>query len=58
MKKPLILLGNARILYVWKVKNVVKAKLKKEKWTLSFDRNLKEEVIEEAKTGCLPGASA
>ena len=26
-----------------------KAKLKKEKWTLSFDRNLKEEVIEEAK---------
>jgi hypothetical protein len=48
-KKPLILLGNARILYVWQVKNVVKAKLKKEKWTLSFDRNLKEEVIEEAK---------
>jgi hypothetical protein len=31
------------------VKNVAKAKLKKEKWTLSFDRNLKEEVIEEAK---------
>jgi hypothetical protein len=28
---------------------VGKAKLKKEKWTLSFDRNLKEEVIEEAK---------
>jgi len=26
-----------------------KAKLKKEKWTLSFDRDLKEEVIEEAK---------
>ena len=26
-----------------------KAKLKKEKWTLSFDRSLKEEVIEEAK---------
>jgi hypothetical protein len=28
---------------------MAKAKLKKEKWTLSFDRNLKEEVIEEAK---------
>jgi len=28
---------------------VGKVKLKKEKWTLSFDRNLKEEVIEEAK---------
>jgi hypothetical protein len=28
---------------------VGKAKLKKEKWTLSFDRNLKEEVIVEAK---------
>jgi len=28
---------------------MTKAKLKKEKWTLSFDRNLKEEVIEEAK---------
>jgi hypothetical protein len=28
---------------------VGKAKLKKEKWTLSFDRNLKEEVVEEAK---------
>jgi hypothetical protein len=28
---------------------MAKAKLKKEKWTLSFDRNLKEEVIDEAK---------
>lgn len=26
-----------------------KARLKKEKWTLSFDRTLKEEVIEQAK---------
>jgi len=26
-----------------------KAKLKKEKWTLTFDRNLKEEIVEEAK---------
>jgi hypothetical protein len=38
-----------RILYVCKEASVGKAKLKKEKWTLSFDRNLKEEVIEEAK---------
>jgi len=28
---------------------MAKAKLKKEKWTLTFDRVLKEEVIEEAK---------
>lgn len=28
---------------------MAKARLKKEKWTLSFDRNLKNEVIEEAK---------
>jgi hypothetical protein len=28
---------------------VGKTKLKKEKWTLSFNRNLKEKLIEEAK---------
>ena len=28
---------------------MAKARLKKEKWTLSFDRSLKSEVIEEAK---------